>query len=125
MIYRLVLLLLSLSVAAGARPAEPASKQRKSFKSTEDFFIISSIDAGSRRIVLKRPTEVTLVMLVTGQTSYWTEQGRRAQLSDLRAGDTAYIAFIQEPGGGPTALTIKLAPMTVQELQRRYLKRTP
>jgi hypothetical protein len=87
----------------------------------EEFFIVSSLDAARGRIVLKRPTEVTLLMQVTPQTAYRDEQGKPLRLADLRTGDTAYITYRQDTGA-PTALLVRLGPMTVQELQRRYLK---
>ena len=87
----------------------------------EEFFILSSLDAARGRIVLKRPTEVTLVMQVNGQTSYRDEQGKPLRLADLRTGDTLYITFRPSPSGEPTALRVRLGPMTVQEM-RRYLK---
>jgi hypothetical protein len=87
----------------------------------EDFFIVSSLDAARGRMVLKRPTEVTLVMHVDGQTTYRDERGQPLALRDLRTGDTVYIAYQQAPGGEPTALRVRRGPMTVAELQRRYL----
>jgi hypothetical protein len=87
----------------------------------EEFFILSSVDAARGRIVLKRPTEVTLMMQVTGQTTYRDEQGKALRLADLRTGDTLYITFRQGPAGEPTALRVRLGPMTPQEM-RRYLK---
>jgi len=88
----------------------------------EEFFIVSSLDAARGRVVLKRPTEVTVPMRVTEQTAYRDEHGKPFTLKDLRPGDTAYITFRQGPGGEPTALLVKLGPMTVAELQRRYLR---
>ncbi|HEY0512841.1 MAG TPA: hypothetical protein VGH73_13105 [Thermoanaerobaculia bacterium] len=105
-------LLLLLGIALGA--AAPADR--------EEFFVVSSIDAARGRIVLKRPTEVTLLMQVTGQTAFRDEQGKALRLADLRTGATAYITYRQSPAGEPTALLVRLGPMTVQELQRRYLK---
>jgi hypothetical protein len=90
----------------------------------EEFFILSSIDSGRARLVLKRPTEVTVIMRVTDQTAYRTGQGKRLELSDLRAGDTAYITFTEKTAGDPVALAVRLGPMTVDELHRRYLKTT-
>jgi hypothetical protein len=90
----------------------------------EEFFIVSSLDAARGRIVLKRPTEVTLLMQVTARTAYRDEQGKPLRLADLRTGDTAYITYRQETGA-PTALLVRLGPMTVRELQRRYLRPGP
>jgi hypothetical protein len=86
----------------------------------DEFFIISSIDAGHGRIVLKRPTEVTLVMRVTARTAYRDEQGRPLALAALRAGDTVYITSTRDAAGGVTAVLVRQGPMTVQELERRY-----
>ncbi|HEX3532265.1 MAG TPA: hypothetical protein VH988_34830 [Thermoanaerobaculia bacterium] len=88
----------------------------------EEFFIVSSMDAAHGRIVLKRPTEVTLLMQVTAETAYRDEQGKPLKLADLRTGDTGYITYRQDTSGATTALLVRLGPMTVQELQRRYLK---
>jgi hypothetical protein len=109
-----LLAILLLGPALGAAAA-PATSDR------EEFFIVSSLDAARGRIVLKRPTEVTLLMQVTARTAYRDEQGRPLRLADLRTGDTVYITYRQETGA-PTALLVRLGPMTVQELQRRYLR---
>ena len=107
-------LLALLALFAAALPAAAAGDH-------EEFFILSSVDAARNRVVLKRPTEVTLVMQVTAQTVYRDEQGKTLRLGDLRTGDTLYITFRQSPAGEPTALRVQLGPMTVQEM-RRYLK---
>jgi hypothetical protein len=112
----LIALLVLLGTALGAAAAPMGQGDR------EEFFIVSSLDATHGRIVLKRPTEVTLLMQVTAQTAYRDEQGKPLRLADLRTGDTAYITYRQSPGGAPTALIVRLGPMTVEELQRRYLK---
>jgi len=109
-----LLVLLGAALGAAAAPTEEGNR--------EEFFIISSLDAAHGRIVLKRPTEVTLLMQVTAQTAYRDEQGKPLRLADLRTGDTAYITYRQSPGGAPTALLVRLGPMTVEELQRRYLR---
>jgi hypothetical protein len=102
----LVLLIATFAAAAGDR---------------EEFFILSSVDAAHGRMVLKRPTEVTVLMLVNGQTAYRNEQEKPLRLSDLRTGDTLFITFRQSVAGVPTALRVRLGPMTPQEM-RRYLK---
>lgn len=113
---RLFLEILLLATSLGA--AAP------SVGAHEEFFIVSSLDAHGR-IVLKRPTEVTLLMRVTGETAYRDERGRLLTFKDLKTGDTGYITFRQDPGGEPTALLVRLGPMTVEELHRRYLPKTP
>jgi hypothetical protein len=117
----LVLVLLGLLLAPGlgaaAAPPAPGAQHER-----EEFFILSSIDAAHGRLVLKYPTEVTLLLRVDGQTAYRDEQGRPLRLADLRTGATAFITYRQSPGGEPTAVRVRLGPMTVEELQRRYLK---
>jgi hypothetical protein len=103
-----------LALFATTLPAATAGER-------EEFFVLSSVDAGRGRIVLKRPTEVTLTMQVNGQTTYRDEQGKSLRLAELRTGDTLFIAFRQSAAGEPTALRVRLGPMTVQEM-RHYLK---
>jgi hypothetical protein len=115
-------LLLAALLALGAAtlwalPALPAATAGD----REEFFVLSSVDAARGRIVLKRPTEVTVPMQVNGQTTYRDEKGRSLRLADLRTGDTLYVTFRQDAAGVPTALRVRLGPMTVQEM-RRYLK---
>jgi hypothetical protein len=98
-----------------------AAPARRAPAAADEFFVVSSVDAARGRIVLKRPTEVTLVMHVTGRTAYRDEGGRALRLTDLRAGDTAYINYVRDAAGEATASLVRLGPMTVQELQRRYL----
>ena len=115
---RALCLLVALLILLTARFAVAAAEDR------EEFFILSSVDAAHDRMVLKRPTEVTLLMLVNAQTAYRDEQGKTLRLSDLRTGDTLFISFRQSPAGAPTALRVRLGPMTPQEM-RRYLKPGP
>jgi hypothetical protein len=94
-------------------------------QSVEEFFLVSSLDAARGRMVLKRPTEVTLVMHVDGRTAYRDERGQPLTLRDLRTGDTVYITYRPNAGPNtgaePTALLVRQGPMTVPELERRYL----
>lgn len=99
--------------AGGATPAPPSS---------EEFFIVSSVDAGKSTMVLKRPTEVTLTMRVTGNTRCRNEEGKAIRFTDLRAGDTIFIALARDSSGPFVASSIRKGPMTVQELHRRSLR---
>lgn len=114
-------------VTAPAPPPASGSgaAPRSHFPSREEFLIVSSIDAARRRIVLKRPTEVTLAMHVTDRTVYRDEAGRALRLADLRAGDTAYVTFAEPAAGDFEAVLVRLGPMTVEELQRRFLRAAP
>jgi hypothetical protein len=109
-----------LAAAAGAAAASRPMAAAAAAAPADEFFVVSSIDAGRGRIVLKRPTEVTLVMHVTGRTAYRDERGRPLRLADLRAGDTAYISYARDAAGEATASLVRLGPMTLQELERRY-----
>ncbi len=90
--------------------------------SSEEFFIVSSVDAGKSTMVLKRPTEVTLIMRVTEKTRCRDEDGKPVRFTDLRAGDTLFIASERDGAGQLVASTIRKGPMTVRELHRRYLR---
>jgi hypothetical protein len=86
-----------------------------------DFFIVSSIDLAKKQILLKRPTEVTELMRMDGETRYFEESGKPMRLADLRAGDTVFI-MSKTAGGQPVAVTIHKGPMTLDVLRERYLK---
>ena len=87
-----------------------------------DFYIVSSIDLAKKQILLKRPTEVTELMRVDGETRYFEESGKAMRLADLRAGDTVFIT--SKPAGGQSvAVTIHKGPMTLDLLRERYLKK--
>ena len=101
----------ALFVARAAPAADPR----------DEFFIVSSVDAQKESMVLKRPTEVTVSMRVTSRTTYRSEKGKPIQLSDLRAGDTVFIASTADASGGLTAVSVRQGIMTVPELRRRYL----
>lgn len=85
-----------------------------------EFFIISSVNPRKGEMVLKMPTEVTLTMGVDSKTEILDEQGQRLGIGDLVSGDTAYITY-KRTSQGTLAEKIQLAPMTVEELHRRYL----
>jgi hypothetical protein len=102
------------AAAIGAGSAAPSS--------SEEFFIVSSLDAGKSAMVLKRPTEVTLTMRVTEETRCRDEQGKPIRFTDLRAGDTVFIASERDSSGHSAASSIRRGPMTVEELHRRYLR---
>jgi hypothetical protein len=95
--------------------------QRGTLRETHDeFFIISSVNLPKHQLVLKLPTEVTLQMTVTGASTIVGEHGQPVKLEQLRSGDTAYISYARSAEGAK-AIKIRLGPMTVQELHKRYL----
>ena len=101
--------------ATALRAASPAAP------SADEFFIVSSVDSDKGTIVVKRPTETTLTIRVTEKTRCLGLKGEAIRFTDLRAGDTVFIASIAG-SGPPVASTIRRGPMTVEELHRRYLR---
>ena len=112
-----------LVVFTMAGSAQPEKDSASSGFAQGDFFIVSSIDLAKKQILLKRPTEVTELMGVDGQTRYFEENGKTIRLTDLRAGDTVYI--MSRPSGTQSvAVAIHKGPMTLDMLRERYLKST-
>ena len=114
---RAIMALLAAFVCAALAVASP-----KGPSANEEFFIVSSVNPAQGTMVLKRPTEVTLTIRITPGTRCSREDGRPMQLSDLRAGDTVFIALVPESSGALVASTVRQGVMTLPELQRRYLK---
>jgi hypothetical protein len=108
-----------LSTLLLAFPAR--ADQKKSSTANEEFFIVSSVDAPKHQLVLKRPTEVTVLMHVDDKTVYLDESGKPLRVTDLRAGDTVYVNAAAGSDGELLAQRIRKGPMTVQELHKRYL----
>jgi hypothetical protein len=118
----LATLVLIFALALPVAAQQPAKKSAPGTATAGDFFIISSVDLTKKQLLLKRPTEVTEVIRVDDNTHYLDEHGKAIQLADLRAGDTIYIQSMRRAEGA-LALSIRLGPMTVEELHRRYLDR--
>ena len=116
------LLTLSLGLLAALALIVPARADQKiSSGSNDEFFIISSVDTPKHQLVLKRPTEVTVLMHVDDKTAYLDANGKPLRLADLRAGDTVYVNGTVRSDGELLAQRIRKGPMTVQELHKRYL----
>ena len=107
-------------------PTAPAwgqtSVTRTPAPSSGEFFIISSVNPAKQQVLVKQPTEVTLLVHVDARTRYLDRSDKAIALADLRAGDTVYVTL--QPGSD-LALEIRKGPMTVAELQRRYLHSKP
>ena len=88
----------------------------------EEFFIISSVDAKNHQIVLKRPTEVTELVVVNEKTVYQDEDKEAIEFKDLRAGDTVWVSFAKSSERSRLVARIRKGPMTVEELHRRYVQ---
>lgn len=88
---------------------------------SDEFFIISSVNPAKQQVVVKLPTEVTEIVFVSSETKYVDRGGRAIGLADLHAGDTVFVRRKRD-ANGMVALEIRKGPMTVSELQKRYLR---
>lgn len=111
----------AVAVWPAARPA--LAKDARS--GGEDFYIVSTVDLNKKQIVLKQPTEVTVLMQVTDKTTFTNLEGKRIQLNDLRAGDTVFVRAASDGQGKLVASSIRVGIMTQRELYDRYLKGIP
>jgi hypothetical protein len=101
--------------------AAQSSKAAGNSNGGEEFFIVSSVDITKRQLLLKEPTEITQLIQVNDKTRYTDRNGKPMLFADLRAGDTIYIRSTTT-AAGRVAVSIRKGPMTLQELQRHYLK---
>jgi hypothetical protein len=115
LLFSLLTPLLALSLVLGLQA------QTKKTSGGEEFFIVSSIDSAKSQLLLKRPTEVTLLMKVTDKTTFLDAANKPIHLTDLHAGDTVWVTSSGSAESGPTALTIRKGPMTVELLHRYFL----
>ena len=86
----------------------------------EQFFIIGSVDLVQQQILLKWPTEVTLLLKVTPNTKFVSEGDKPLKLSDFRAGDTVWVTY-SGTGADATAVHVRAGVMTVDDLHKYYL----
>jgi hypothetical protein len=120
--FRILLAVLALVSVSTLTPLlRAAERAQDEATSREDFFIISSVDAAKKQIVLKRPTEVTELIRVSEKTVYLDEQGKAIEFKSLRAGDTVYVSSSPGPDGKRIVNRIRRGPMTLEELHRRYV----
>ncbi len=114
----------STGVPVGAvHPVPPsASTPAKKTPAGEQFFIVASVDLQKSQMLLKYPTEVTLLVLVNNATKFTDENGKPLKLADFRAGDTVWM--VSSPigqSGQANALRVGKGQMTVADLHRYYL----
>ena len=118
---RLRISILCLALLAEIFFSAAGCAQSKKTAAGEEFFMISSVDVPKSQILLKRPTEVTLLMRVNDKTQILDENGKSLRLADLHAGDTVWVKSSSRDKGEPLAISIRKGPMTVQELHRYFL----
>ena len=105
-----------------ARPLPMASPSKEEVKTTsgEQFFIVASIDKQNSQLLLKRPTEVTVLVKVTPQTKYLSNNGKPITLAQFHAGDTVWAKVTTEKND-PSVIEMRHGQMTVADLHRYYL----
>jgi hypothetical protein len=107
-----------------ARPPVPSSAYStipgKKTAAGEQFFIVASIDLQRSQLLLKYPTEVTLLARTTDQTKFVDDSGSPIKLSDLRTGDTVWLTSAGT-ADSTTAVKVRKGEMTVADLHRYYL----
>jgi hypothetical protein len=86
----------------------------------EYFFIIGSVDQAQQQLLLKWPTEVTLLLKVTPDTKFESEAGKPLKFPDFRAGDTVWVSYTGT-GDNATALKVRAGIMTAEDLHQYYL----
>jgi hypothetical protein len=105
----------ALFVSAGAH-AQTVKKNSRG----ESFYIVASVDRARSQVLLKLPTEITMMMKVDDKTQFTDATGKAIKLADLRTGDTVWVAS-SGPATGPTATRITIGAMTVAQLHQMYL----
>lgn len=103
-------------VPASANSAVPG----KMTPAGERFFIVASLDLQKSQLLLKYPTEVTLLAKTTDQTKFVDESGKPIKLSDLRTGDTVWVTSTGS-ADSTIASKVRKGQMTVADLHRYYL----
>jgi hypothetical protein len=86
----------------------------------EHFFIIGSVDQAQQQLLLKWPTEVTLLLKVTPNTKFVSEAGKPLHFSDFRAGDTVWVNY-SGTGDDASAVSVRAGIMDVASLHKYYL----
>lgn len=112
--------ILGVALLAAILPAASAYAQAKKSPSGEQFFIVASVDLQKSQMLLKYPTEVTLLVRVNDATKFLDESGKPIKLSDFRAGDTVW-AVCASGQEAATAIRVRKGQMTVSDLHRYYL----
>ena len=118
------------ALAAPAQTNAPATARAystvpgKKTSAGEQFFIVASLDLQKSQLLLKHPTEVTLLVKTTDQTKFLDDSGRPIKLSDLRSGDTVWVT-LTGTADAPTTLKVRKGQMTVADLHRYYLDYPP
>ena len=101
-------------------PVASPSKEVVKTASGEQYFIIASIDRQNSQMLLKRPTEVTVLVKLSPNAKYLNAAGKAITLASFRAGDTVW-AKLSGDTVEPTVTQMRNGEMTVADLHRYYL----
>lgn len=103
-------------------PPRMVSPSKEEVKTTtgEQFFIVASIDRQNSQLLLKRPTEVTLLVKISPNAKYFADGGKATTLASFRAGDTVW-AKLTGDSTEPTLVEMREGQMTVADLHTYYL----
>jgi ABC-type oligopeptide transport system substrate-binding subunit len=118
---KIKLAILAAALATAAAAPLMAEKPQSRADAGDEFYIISSVNLQKNQLVLKRPTEVTVLMEVNDKTVCLDEKGKPLHLKELRAGDTVFVASRRNPDGNSVATRIRKGYMTLEEVHSRYL----
>ncbi len=116
-----VFVVVLMLLAAVSLAAIMGYAQAKKNAADEEFFIVAAVDTGKSQLLLKRPTEVTVLVRINDRTILLDERGKGIRLGDLRSGDTIWAALSGNPEIEQIALRIRKGPMTAKELHRLYV----
>ncbi|HVB86426.1 MAG TPA: hypothetical protein VNK23_07170 [Candidatus Dormibacteraeota bacterium] len=102
------------------RPVVSPSKGIVKNASGEQFFIVASIDQQNNQLLLKRPTEVTVLVKIDAKTKYFNDEGKPIPISSFRAGDTVW-AKVTDSATDPSVIEMREGEMTLADLHKYYL----
>lgn len=103
-------------------PPRMISPSKEEVKTTtgEQFFIVASIDRQNSQLLLKRPTEVTLLVKIGPNAKYFADGGKATTLASFRAGDTVWAKLMGD-STEPTLVEMREGQMTLADLHKYYL----
>ena len=96
------------------------TKQIVKNASGEQFFIVASVDVANSQVLLKRPTEVTVLAKIDAKTKCLDAAGKPIKITSFRAGDTVW-ARLSSDGPDPTVELMQDGEMTMADLHKYFL----
>ncbi len=109
----------------GAPGKSSAAPAKLTGPSTDEFFVISSIDRTHHALVLLRATQITATLDVEDKTQFVGEDNKPLKLTDFRTGDTIFVVYGKRSDGSLVAQHVRKGMMTMAELRKRYLPSLP